>query len=141
MSKHKQCTQLPLWMWCLYVSVHELCAACALLLHQPLFPPVFFLSSILISSHHCHHSFIEVSPLDWIVSLISAYLSLISLFLFSRSHRFPPSFIRSISSMRSRIAAWCYRWFVMMGMYPLHLHLLICSHHDAASVVAMHWVH
>jgi hypothetical protein len=28
--KAQQCTQSPLWMRCLYVSVHELCAACAI---------------------------------------------------------------------------------------------------------------
>jgi len=60
----------------------------------------FFYSRIIVIIHSLNF------PLDWIVSLISAYLSLVSLFLFSRLHRFPRSFIRSVSSMRSRIAAW-----------------------------------
>jgi hypothetical protein len=134
-------------MWCLYVSVHELCAACAI--HRPLplcfctnrcFLPCllsFFYSNFFASlSSFIHWSF---SPRLDCVSNLRLYLSylcfsflvhLASLHSFDRFHPCEVGLLRGVID----------GWFVMMGMYPLHLHLLICSHHDAASVVAMHWV-
>lgn len=77
---------------CLYVSVHELCAACAIssptssLARNPCLPS-FFLSN----SHHCHHS----------------------------SFKFPPR-LDCVSNLRLSISYLCFSFLVHIARHSFH---------------------
>jgi len=134
--KAQQCIQSILCVWIGACMCRFTNCALHALYHRPL--PLLLartlflfpcLSSILISLHHCHHSLISVR-LDCVSNLCLS-ISLLSLFLFSRSHHFP-SFIRSIQihEVRGDVSM---DW--NDGNVPHHLHLLL-----ARTMILLHWL-